>query len=42
MYLDPGSFGMAVQAFFALVAAVLSLLTAPRQTLARLWKKFRK
>ena len=42
MYLDPGSVGMAIQAFFALIAALIVSLSNPRQTLARLWKKFRK
>lgn len=39
MYLDPGSAGMAIQAFFALCAAILCTLSSPRQTLARLWKR---
>lgn len=42
MYLDPGSMGMAVQAFFAVIAALLASMTAPRETLARLWRKIRR
>jgi hypothetical protein len=42
MYLDPGSAGMAVQAFFGLIAALIVGLSSPRETLARWWKNLRK
>ncbi len=41
MYLDPGVTGMAVQAFFALVAALLTTLSAPRTTIRNLAQKIR-
>lgn len=41
MYLDPGVAGMAVQAFFALVAVIVTSFSAPRQMIRVLVNKVR-